>query len=770
MPFLILYKKLWPIFIKVGFAFFCVLMVSTAIYSWHLNKTIKEKFDGRRWAIPARVYARPLELYPGKKQDMTQLEKELLLSGYRLDERGNIPGSFHKKEDQFHIVTRKFDFGDQIEPSKNMMVAFSGDVITEIREKKRNVSANIVRIDPVLIGSFLPKEHEDRLLLSRNELPEVLVKTLLAVEDRSFYRHHGIDLRGIIRAVWVNIRSRAALQGGSTLTQQLVKNFFLTNERTLRRKVNEAIMAVLLDWQYSKDEILTAYANEIFLGQDGGRAIHGLGLASQFYFQRNLEDLDTHQIALLVGIIKGPSYFNPRKYPERCQKRRRNVLQIMREVDIINTKQFDLSSASPLMDTEKNLSGFNRFPEFLELVRRQLHRDYQEDDLTSNGLKIFTTLDPEVQWKAEETLSSALIELERKKKIDGLDGAVIVTNRNNGEIEAVVGSRFPGSGGFNRALDANRPIGSLVKPAVYLAAVEKGYRLMDILDDTSLVWNNHDGSQWIPRNFDRKEHGRVPLYRALIQSYNLATVKLGISVGIEKVAQVLERLGLEKEIALYPSLLLGAIPMSPLEVCQLYQTFSGEGFYTKLRSIIRVLDSENRPLKRFPLIVEKRIDGEHIFLINTALQKVVERGTAKSLSNYIPSSYNLAGKTGTSDGSRDSWFAGFSGDKLSVVWLGKDDNSPINLTGATGALTVWGKMMSQLKVEPLKLTEPPGIKWVLVSKDSSQADDRTSGILKLPFLSVTHQEDKEIMLRSMENTKKPDRSKNVLEKILKWLF
>jgi penicillin-binding protein 1B len=723
--------------LKWGAAVFLLLVTLTALYAWHLNGPLKEKFDGRRWAIPARVYARPLELYPGLRLEAGQLEKELQLAGYRKDNQIATPGSYAVRDGGIGMHTREFDFGDGKSPPARLFIDFSSGRIAAVQDEVSGGTVDLARVDPALIGSFLPRENEDRVLLKREDLPEALVKTLVAVEDRNFFTHHGLDPRGILRALWVNIRAGSAEQGGSTLTQQLVKNFFLTSERTLRRKFNEAIMALLLDWQYDKDEILTAYANEIFLGQDGSRAIHGFGLASRFYFQRGIEHLEPHHIALLVGMIKGPSHYNPRRHPERCLERRQSILRIMLDAGIINSEAFHASANAPLLDAPANPGGFNRFPDFLALVRRQLQRDYRDEDLTSTGLQIFTTLDPRVQWAAEENLAATLAGLEQGRNIEGLEGAVVVANRSTGEIEAVVGGRSPRSGGFNRAMNASRPVGSLVKPAIYLAALENGHTLAHRIDDAPVTWKNQDGTFWTPRNFDGREHGSVTLYEALVNSYNLATIHLGTVIGIDKVIEVLKRLGCEKAMEPYPSLFVGALAMSPLEVAQMYQTLAGEGFYTPLRAIHQVLDMEDRPLQRFPLSVEQRVESAHAFLLNTVLQKVVQEGTASSLSAYFPPSHGLAGKTGTSDDARDSWFAGFSGDKLAVVWVGRDDNAPVNLTGAAGALVVWGKMMYQLDAQPLSLIEPPGIEWRRVAAGPDRQGGGEQRRVSLPFIAGT---------------------------------
>ncbi|MHB8809595.1 MAG: penicillin-binding protein 1B [Desulfobulbaceae bacterium] len=756
-------KTRWTYLAGGGIAVLLLFCALTALHAWHLNVPLQEKFDGRRWAIPARVYARPLELYPGKILQPGQLEMELQLAGYRVDDTLSTPGSYARRDVEFRIHTREFDFDEGRSPAVLLSVAFSRDAVGKIEDTASGKAVELARIDPALIGSFLPRNNEDRVLVTREELPDQLVQTLLAVEDRHFFSHHGLDPRGILRALWVNVRAGAAEQGGSTLTQQLVKSFFLTRERTLRRKFNEAVMALLLDWQYDKDEILTAYANEIFLGQDGSRAIHGFGLASQFYFQRSLENLQPQHYALLVGLIQAPSHYDPRRHPERSLQRRQNVLRIMVAAGIITSEEFRAAADAPLLYPPVNRGGFNRFPEFLELVRRQLHRDYREEDLTASGLKIFTTLDPYVQRTAEETLAETIIDLEKEKTRQGLEGAVLVTNRNNGEIEAVVGSRSPASGGFNRAMDAFRPIGSLVKPAVYLAALENGSALADMVDDTPLTWKNQDGSTWAPRNFDRKEHGRVTLYEALIYSYNLATIKLGLATGVDKVIKVLARLGYAKTIPPYPSLFVGALSLSPMEVTQIYQTLASEGFYMPLRAISRVVAMDNRPVQRFPLSVEQRVDPTHAFLLNTALQQVIREGTATSLSAYVPPSHGMAGKTGTSDDGRDSWFAAFSDDKLAVVWLGRDDNSPVNLTGSTGALVVWGKMMQQLHAQPLRLIEPPGIRWQRVSVGSNRQ-------VSLPLIAGTTPAQNEDETEAATDNTPQETPKNPISRFLDWLF
>jgi penicillin-binding protein 1B len=706
-----------------------------SIYVVQLDRQVRQQFEGKRWAIPARVYARPLELYGGLPLTAVHLVQELELAGYRQDGRLSFAGSYQRSGERLELVTRAFDFGADREPSRRLSVRFAAGRVARI-EAADGGALELVRLDPAQIGSFHPLQHEDRVLVRRLEIPEPLVQALLAVEDRNFYRHHGVDPRGIARALWANVRAGGTVQGGSTLTQQLIKNMYLTSERSLWRKLNEAIMAVLLERRYDKEEILTAYVNEVFLGQDGRRAIHGFGLASQFYFRRQLSDLDLPQLALLAGLINGPSYYDPRRFPERSRERRDLVLRAMADAGFLTTIEAERAQAVAIEQHLHATGGNTPFPAFLELVRRQLRESYREDDLTSEGLKIFTSFDPQVQWQLEETLSKTIPRLEQQTGQRQLQAAAVVSRPDSGEIEAVAGGRIPGDKGFNRALAARRPIGSLIKPAVYLAALENGYTLGSLLDDVAITVNNGDGSKWQPRNFDEQEHGQVPLYAALAHSYNLATVRLGLTLGLDPVLEALARLGLQRPPVPYPSLLLGALSLSPLEVSQMYQTLAAGGFYSSQRVIRKVMDADNRPLERFPITVEQRLAPEIAFLVNTALQEAVSRGTGRSLARYLPAHLAAAGKTGTSDGLRDSWFAGFTGDRLAVVWVGLDDNRPTGLTGASGAMVIWGELMEAVASQPLTLIAPPGIEWAWLDPQRQvRVRAGAAGGEYLPFLT-----------------------------------
>ncbi|MEI6415545.1 MAG: penicillin-binding protein 1B, partial [Pseudomonadota bacterium] len=552
-------------------------------YAIYLDQVVRTKFEGKRWMIPASVFGRSLDLYPGQALSAQGLVQELERLGYRPVVSPSTPGTFSQDKDRLIIRTRPFLFWDGDEPARLLEVRCAGEAVAGLRDASaQGGDIPLARLDPPLIGKIYPSHREDRLLLKRNELPESLVKTLMAVEDRNFYQHHGVDPLSILRAFWYNLRAGSVVQGGSTLTQQLVKNFYLDSERTLVRKVNEAIMAVLLDRRYSKDEILEAYANEIYLGQDRNRAIHGFGLASQFYFARPLSDLDIPRMALLVGLVKGPSHFDPRRHPERAMQRRNLVMDVLSEQKLISADEASRFKTAPLGVGHPGGAPTGTYPGFLDLVRRQLHRDYQEDDLRGEGLKIFTTLDPGLQARVEAAIASKLPQLEKQKRLeeDSLEAAAVVLTTGTAEVLALAGDRDPNFSGFNRAVDAVRQIGSLIKPIVYLEALSQPdrYSLVTRLNDDPVSYHIEGGHTWFPTNYDHRSHGQVLLYEALAHSYNQATVRLGLEVGVGRIAKTVERLSGRAGIEAVPSLLLGATALTPLEVSQMYQAIAAGGF------------------------------------------------------------------------------------------------------------------------------------------------------------------------------------------------
>jgi penicillin-binding protein 1B len=466
-------------------------------------------------------------------------------------------------------------------------------------------------------------------------------------------------------------------------------------------------MAILLELHYEKDEILEAYLNEIYLGQDKKRAIHGFGLASRFYFDKPVYNLDLSEIATLVAMVKGPSYYDPWRHKARNLKRRNIVLSQMEQSGAITNYQAINARSQPLRVVKRSKMITSYYPAYMDLLRRQLQQDYDKEDLTSEGLQIFSTFDPYIQKITEQAVKRKVKQLDQQMRLKGkLQGAVIVTNTNNADVLAIVGDKNPNYAGFNRALDAMRPVGSLIKPAVYLTAIqqEDRYSLVTKVEDKPITLKARDGKLWSPRNYSGESHGEIPLFKALISSYNQATVRLGLELGFESIVKTLRNLGVERDIPPYPSMLLGAVSMTPLEVTQMYQTLSGEGFITPLRTIRKVLAANGEPLKHYQVKVKQGIDETSVRIINSALHEVTQQGTARSIKWRLPKGLKVAGKTGTTNDSRDSWFAGFSGEHLIVSWLGTDDNQPTGLTGASGALPVWAEIMNKIRTRPLSFS------------------------------------------------------------------
>lgn len=719
-----------------------VVVTGLPLYTLYLDGQVREQFEGRRFSLPSRVYARPLELFAGARLSADEFARELQRLGYQQPLRGNEPGRYERHHNEFDVVTRPFVFWDGAQPSSALHLSFGAAGLETLSHSADGTPVTLARLDPEYIGGIYPAHNEDRVLVKLDAVPADLVNALIAVEDRRFYSHNGIDPRGMARAI-VSTLSGGARQGGSTLTQQLVKNFFLTPERTLKRKFNEALMALLLEHHYDKDDILETYINEIYLGQDKNRAIHGFGLAAHFYFGKPLHELSLAQSAMLVAIVKGPQLYDPHKHPDRVLERRNLALSLMRDQNFITEDQFLQAKIEPLGVGAKPSMGTTRYPAFFGLVRKQLLQYYQEEDLRSEGLQIFTTLDPRTQAAAETALATQLARMDKRGSNDDarLEGAVVVTDSQNGEVQAVVGGRDASYPGFNRALDAHRSIGSLMKPAVYLAALSdpnRQYTLITPLDDSPLVWEEPGRPAWAPMNYDKANHGDVPLRTALANSYNIATARIGLDLGVNHVLEMASSLGTGEPIPPYASSVLGAVPMSPLDVTQMYQTIANGGFRVPLRAIREVLTASGTPLQRYQLSVKQVADAAPVYLLTTAMQGVVREGTAKALVNYVPAELNVAGKTGTSDDARDAWFAGFTGDRVAVVWVGYDDNSPTHFTGSGGAMPIWGQLMSRLNPEPLIPPVPENVEMVWIdAANGLRADPACPEAVELPFITGT---------------------------------
>jgi penicillin-binding protein 1B len=708
----------------IGVAF---AATSFALLDWR----VRTQFGETQWRLPTHVYTQPLELHDGRDIGREAVVRHLEAVGYRRTGDLSAPGRYAMAGAGLAIHTRRFPHADGEEPARRIRVRFSGDGIAAV--STRSGSAALARIEPERIGRVQAGRRADRLPVRLDEVPDALVASLIAVEDRDFPDHWGVQPSAILRALWANLRAGRTVQGGSTLTQQLVKNYFLTGEQTLARKFTEALMALSLEWHYSKGQILEAYLNEVYLGQDGDRAIHGFGLGARFWFNRPLDELQLHEIALLVGLVKGPSYYDPRAHPERARARRDTVLRVLARTGTAPRARVERALGQPLGVVPREAVRLTSYPAYLDLVREQLAAHYSREQLRSGGLRVYTHLDPVVQAAAENALRERLESLDRG---GDLQGAVVVTDHGNGRVLALVGDREARRSGYNRALRARRPVGSLIKPAVYLAALRRpeAYTLASRLQDTPLEVTRAGGPTWRPRNYDDAFHGEVALIEALVHSYNVATARLGLDVGLDAVGATLEDLRVAPRRGLVPADLLGSLSMTPVEVARMYQTLAARGFDAPLGTISAVHAADGETLSRAALQVEQTVPPAAVFVVSKALERVTREGTARALERLLPGR-SVAGKTGTTDDLRDSWFAGFDGRRTAVVWVGRDDNRPAGLTGAAGALRVWADMMQRLPEAPRRGDAPPGIEWARVDLGTGRSvPGHCRDAPRLPFL------------------------------------
>lgn len=730
-----LWQRIQPAVVLLLMLVALITLVGGGAYVMRLDGIVREKFEGKRWAIPAKVFARPLTLQVGLPLGLSEVRSELTALNYRELAGAPTPGTFSQQGSTLYLHTRGFSFAEsQREPAQVLRLQFDSQRISSLASTLPRANGS-VRLEPMVIGGIYPSQNEDRVLIQLKEAPPHLVDALIATEDQRFYHHIGISVRGILRAVWVNFSSGSVRQGGSTLTQQLVKNFYLTDERSLRRKANEAIMAMLLEWHYDKNEILETYLNEVNLGQQGSRSVNGFGLAAQYYFGQPIAELSLPQVALLVGMVKGPSYYNPRRQPERARERRNIVLDNLYREGFISAPARDQAMLMPLGVIAKPTAASNIYPDFLDLVRRQLRESYQPEDLSSQGLQIFTTLDPRMQNAAEQALVGTIERLRGQgRALKKVEGVVVAADSQTGELRALVG----GSGlftGYNRAIDASRQVGSLLKPVIYLTALGTGqYTWASPLDDGPVEVVSDAGKLWQPQNYDQQSHGIVTLQSALAHSYNQASVRLGMTLGLPAIMQTLQQLGVKMESKPYPSLLLGALNQTPMQMLQLYQTLLSGGIRAPLQSIVAVVNAEGRPLQQFVSERQQIVDPADAYLLHFGLQQVMRQGTGAPAYQRLPSTWVLAGKTGTTNDLRDSWFAGSAGRTLAVVWLGRDDNQPIGLSGGTGALPVWIDFMQRLQPAAPLPAVPAGVSWQWIDAASGRLSaESCSGAVRVPL-------------------------------------
>ncbi len=706
--------------IKYTFAIFISMCGALAIYGWYLSDQVEKRFSARRWSIPSTVYSDTLLLYPGQYFNASIFTQKLISLGYR---RKSSPPS-KKGELQIGPAEITIYLNDLKTPWRTregfpVQVIYSEDRIDGLTRMDNGDPVPILELEPEEIMQFFGPERERRHLISIEDVPEHLVRAVLAIEDHRFYQHHGVDLRGILRALITNLRHGAIRQGGSTLTQQLAKNYFLTPARTLTRKFKEALLAVIIELKYDKQEILEIYLNEIYLGQKGSVAINGFGEAAHFYFGKSVKELTLSEAAIMAGLIKAPNHYSPYIDKDRCRDRRNLVLQSMYRKEWISEAELQEGLKQPIKAFGFTVAD-TKAPYFIDYLTDQLKTLYQPEDLASLGLSIYTTLDTQVQRAAESALAKGLERLEnanpdlqRELPEQKIQGAIVVMQPKTGHILALVGGRNYSVSQFNRITQAQRQPGSAFKPLVYLSSLNQ-------FTPTSLLSNDPksytvNGKVWEPQNFEPVTEYTVSLKDALKKSYNLATVDLAMKTGLDRIVDMTARFHFSTPIKPYPSLALGAFEVIPLELARAYCVFAAEGVQPYPLSLKGVVDEHDDILDQKHLNIERLISPADAFLITALLQNVVIEGTARSL-RWRGITWPVAGKTGTTNDFKDAWFVGYTPDILALVWVGFDNGDPIEATGAAAALPIWADLMNAIPQyrSETDFKTPKGVEKILV--------------------------------------------------------
>ncbi|MEY6827588.1 bifunctional glycosyl transferase/transpeptidase [Enterobacter roggenkampii] len=689
---------------------FIVFVVLMAIYGVYLDQKIRSRIDGKVWQLPAAVYGRMVNLEPDMSITKNEMVKLLEATQYRQVSKMTRPGEFTVQANSIEMIRRPFDFPDSKEGQVRARLTFDGDRLDTIENMDNNRQFGFFRLDPRLITMLSSANGEQRLFVARNGFPDLLVDTLLATEDRHFYEHDGISLYSIGRAVLANLTAGRTVQGASTLTQQLVKNLFLSSERSYWRKANEAYMAVLMDARYSKDRILELYMNEVYLGQSGDNEIRGFPLASLYYFGRPVEELSLDQQALLVGMVKGASIYNPWRNPKLALERRNLVLRLLQQQQVIDQELYDMLSARPL-GVQPRGGVISPQPAFMQLVRQELQSKLGDKVKDLSGVKIFTTFDSVAQDAAEKAAVEGIPALKKQRKLSDLETAMVVVDRNSGEVRAMVGGAEPQFAGYNRAMQARRSIGSLAKPATYLTALSQPnqYRLNTWIADAPISLRQPNGQVWSPQNDDKQFSGQVMLVDALTRSMNVPTVNLGMSLGLPAIVNTWQKLGVAKDqLHPVPAMILGALNLTPIEVAQAFQTIASGGNRAPLSALRSVIAEDGSVLyQSFPQ-AERAVPAQAAYMTLWTMQQVVQRGTGRQLGAKYPG-LHLAGKTGTTNNNVDTWFAGIDGREVVITWVGRDNNQPTKLYGASGAMSIYQRYLANQSPVPLNLVAPEDI-------------------------------------------------------------
>lgn len=705
---------------------------------------ITKKFDSAtRWDLPSRVYSDATQIVPGMSYSRALLEPKLNHVGYReVKKRVENPGEYRYVKDDLEIFLNNFEYPDMEFHAMAVLIEMNGASVRSIKRVTDGITLRGVRVEPELITSIYDNQMEDRVPVSLDVVPKHLVDAIIATEDKRFYSHEGISIIGIASALLKDIRSKSLIAGGSTLTQQTVKNLYLTHERTFTRKGQEALMALLLEMRYSKEQILEAYLNEIYLGNNGPVQIAGVEQASQVYFGKKVTYVTLSEAATLAGIIRSPNVLSPLKYPEKAKGRRDTVLKLMFEQGKISQREYEETVASPLQVTRFPKTSRSA-PFFVDLVLKQLRETYPETQLKTEGLRIFTTLDTIMQRSAEEALDNGIANLSRKFKhirnsATPLEGVVVTVQPGTGYVKALVGGRNYSKTQFNRAIQARRQPGSLFKPFVYVTAMDPARRsealtASTVLDD-SPISVQAGAAVWKPQNYDNRFHGRVSVREALAHSYNIPAVRAAINAGVPNVIKTAANIGVESRLEAYPSVSLGSFEVTPLEIAFAYSVFANLGVKAEPVSILAVVTRDGQ-IKESRNVKMKRVAPASVcYVMNDVLKDVFDYGTA-ARARSLGFEHAYAGKTGTTSNYRDAWFIGYSPRVLSLVWIGFDDGHSTRLPGGDACLPIWTRHMN--RIDGLLAD----VDWKRPDDVTEREIDPESGMLATPYCPVTRTEE-----------------------------
>lgn len=686
----------------IGVAGIALVMIglSLLLYCWHLSSQIEKRFSGRRWSIPSRVFSDTTILYPGQNINRGLFHDKLNRLGYwEVPDEPKRKGEMRTSASLVELFLHNLEVPSRSRDGFPVQVRFQENRIESIVNLNTGEPLPILEMEPEEVALFFGSERERRQLISIDQVPRDVIYAVLAAEDKRFYEHRGLDPWGILRALYINLHQAEIRQGGSTITQQLAKNYFLTPERTLSRKIKELFMSITMEFMYEKNEILEIYLNEIYLGQKGTAAINGLGEASYFYFGKPVSELSLIEGSTIAGLIKGPNYYSPYIDKKRCQDRRNMVLNTMYKDGWISDEELQTALLAPV-----NTIGFRDYgkkaPYFIDYLSKQLATLYSPESLSSLGLSIYTTLDTQVQMAAERALRKGLERLEKsdpslnrtdhEKK---LQGAIIVMQPKTGYVLAMVGGRNYSVSQFNRITQARRQPGSAFKPFVYLSALNQ-FTPASMLSNEPISYEIN-GELWQPQNYAPIAKDRVSLRDALAKSINLATVDLAMQIGLYRILSITTSFRFSTPFELYPSLSLGAFEVIPLELAIAYSPFAASGVLPYPLSLKEVLDENGKILERRHMTIERVISPEKAFIMSSMLRSVVDEGTARSLKG-MGITFPVAGKTGTTNNFRDGWFVGYTPDILALVWVGFDDGNSINLPGSSSALPIWADLIGAI--------------------------------------------------------------------------